>query len=78
MAGLASCCLKIRLEERKMADANSERAIKYIGRNCEYYAQGLPPTGEKYAVEYRGELLVSNDTHELRQQLQAIMDEEAK
>ena len=61
-----------------MTSTNSERASEYVGKHGEYYAQGLPPTGEKYAVEYRGELLVSNDTYELKQQLQAIMDSEDK
>ena len=56
-------------------NTNSERASEYIGKHCEYFRKGLPPTGEKYAVEYRGVLLVSNDTYELRQQLQALMDQ---
>ena len=56
-------------------NTNSERASDYIGKHCEYFRKGLSPTGEKYAVDYRGALLVSNDTHELRQQLQALMDQ---
>ena len=57
---------------------NSERASEYVINRCRYYPQGLPPTRAHYAVSYRGKALVSNDTYDLVQRLQAIMDSEDK
>lgn len=57
---------------------NSERASDYVIKHCRYYPQGLPPTRKHYAVSYRGKSLVSNDTFELVQRLQTIMDKEVQ
>ena len=51
----------------------AERASNYIGKHARYYARGIPPTGGKSAVEYRGAVFVSNDTYDLRLQLQVEM-----
>ena len=61
-----------------MNTTNSDRASDYVIRHCRYYPQGLPPTRKHYAVSYRGKALVSNDTFDLVQRLQAIMDKEVK
>ncbi len=52
------------------------RAQQHVIAHARYYPRGVPPSGHKYAVMYRGKALTASDTSELVDRLQALMEQE--